>query len=119
MKKLLQKMSLLCMALIASLSMYAGDNDLLWYYTEAAPSSNPDKGLYYESKVSDAAGTKNGLKGIKLNSSGYAFFAKPAVAGKLSLTIGKRDGVGAYCRWCSLRNRDRGRTGREFRGVCD
>lgn len=90
-------MSLLCMALIASLSMYAGDNDLLWDYTEKAPSGSPDNGLYYGSNVNDAAGTKNGLKGVKLNSSGYAFFAKPAVAGKLSLTIGKRDGVGAYC----------------------
>lgn len=85
------------MALVASLSMYAGDNDLLWDYSETAPSGSPDKGLYYGSSVNDAAGTKNGLKGVKLNSSGYAFFAKPAVAGKLSVTIGKRDGVGAYC----------------------
>ena len=90
-------MSLLCMALIASLSMYAGDNDLLWDYTEKAPSGSPDNGLYYGSNVNDAAGTKNGLKGVKLNSSGYAFFAKPAVAGKLSVTIGKRDGAGAFC----------------------
>jgi len=85
------------MALIASLSMYAGDNDLLWDYTEKAPSGSPDNGLYYGSNVNDAAGTKNGLKGVKLNSSGYAFFAKPAVAGKLSVTIGKRDGAGAFC----------------------
>ena len=97
MKKRLQKMSLLCMALVASLSMYAGDNDLLWDYTEKAPSSKPDNGLYYDSSVNDAAGTKNGLKGIKLNSSGYAWFAKPAVAGKLSLTIGLRSGAGAFC----------------------
>jgi len=97
MKKLLQKMSLLCMALIASLSMYAGDNDLLWDYSETAPSGSPDKGLYYASSVSDAAGTNNGLKGVKLNSSGYAFFAKSAVAGKLSLTIGRRSGNGAFC----------------------
>ncbi len=90
-------MSLLCMALIASLSMYAGDNDLLWDYTEKAPSGSPDNGLYYGSSVNDAAGTKNGLKGVKLNSSGYAFFAKPAVAGKLSLTIGLRNGTGAFC----------------------
>ena len=90
-------MSLLCMALVASLSMYAGDNDLLWDYTEKAPSGSPDNGLYYGSNVNDAAGTKNGLKGVKLNSSGYAFFAKPAVAGKLSVTIGKRDGAGAFC----------------------
>ena len=97
MRKVLQKMSLLCMVLVASLSMYAGDNDLLWDYTESAPSSNPDNGLHYDSKVNDAAGTNNGLKGVKLNSKGFAWFAKPAVAGKLSLTIGLRSGVGAYC----------------------
>ena len=89
-------MSLLCMALVASLSMYAGDNDLLWDYTEKAPSGSPDNGLYYGSNVNDAAGTKNGLKGVKLNSSGYAFFAKPAVAGKLSLTIGPRSGSNEF-----------------------
>ena len=75
----------------------AGDNDLLWDYTEKAPSANPDNGLYYGSKVDDAAGSKNGLKGIKLNASGYAYFAKAAVAGKLTLTIGKREGTGDYC----------------------
>lgn len=66
---------------------------LTWDYTEAAPQDNPDNGLYYASKVNDGAGTNNGLKGIKLNSSGYAFFAKPAVAGKLTLVIGPRSGV--------------------------
>ena len=83
-------LAVVCMMAIVT---KAGVNDLTWDYTEAAPSKNPDNGLYYESKVSDAAGTKNGLKGIKLNSSGYAFFAKAPVAGKLTLVIGPRDGV--------------------------
>ena len=74
----------------------AGENDRLWDYTEKAPSANPDNGMYYESAVNDAAGTKNGLKGIKLNSSGWAYFEKPAVAGKLTLTFGRRSGTDAY-----------------------
>lgn len=74
----------------------AGENDRLWDYTEKAPSANPDNGMYYESIVNDAAGTKNGLKGIKLNSSGWAYFEKPAVAGKLTLTFGRRSGTDAY-----------------------
>ncbi|MCQ2243602.1 MAG: pectinesterase family protein [Bacteroidaceae bacterium] len=65
---------------------------LLWDYTEAAPSAKPDNGLYYESNVNDAAGTKNGLKGVKMNSSGYAYFTKAAVKGTLKLTFGPRDG---------------------------
>lgn len=74
---------------------------LLWDYTEAAPTGSPDNGLYYASNVNDAAGTKNGLKGIKLNSSGYAYFTKAAVKGTLKLTFGPRDGnkeikVGVY-----------------------
>ena len=66
---------------------------LTWDYSEAAPKGSPDNGLYYAASVNDGAGTNNGLKGIKLNSSGYAFFAKPAVAGKLTLVIGPRSGV--------------------------
>ena len=97
MKKQLLRLCTLCMLLVAATTAKAGDNDLKWDYTETAPSSNPDNGLYYASKVSDAAGTNNGLKGIKLNSSGYAFFAKAAVAGKLSLTIGLRSGSGDFC----------------------
>lgn len=77
-------------------SAWAGDNDLLWDYSETAPASNPDNGLYYASKVNDAAGTKNGLKGIKMNSSGYCFFAKAAVEGTLKLNIGPRDGSKAF-----------------------
>ena len=70
---------------LMSLAMLAGENDLLWDYTETAPSANPDNGLYYDSKVNDAAGTNNGLKGVKLNSSGWAYFEKANVAGKLKL----------------------------------
>lgn len=65
---------------------------LLWDYTEAAPSAKPDNGLYYDANVNDAVGTKNGLKGVKLNSSGYAYFTKAAVKGTLKLTYGPRDG---------------------------
>lgn len=70
--------------------------ELTWDYTEAKPAQNPDNGLYYDSAVNDAAGTNMGLKGIKLNSSGYAFFAKPAVAGTLTLTISQRKNANAY-----------------------
>ncbi len=79
-------------ALLTMVSAFvmAGENDLLWDYTQAAPSANPDNGLYYESKVNDATGTNLGLKGIKLNSSGYAYFEKAPVAGTLKLTISNR-----------------------------
>ena len=60
-----------------------GTNDKVWYYTTAIPSSNPDNGLTYS-----ATKTGNGLYGTKLNSDGYAWFAKAAVAGTLR--------VGAY-----------------------
>ena len=73
--------------------MFAGENDLLWDYTEGAPSSNPDNGLYYASKVTDGPGVKNGLYGIKMNGSGYAYFTKAAVAGKLKLGFGPRSGT--------------------------
>lgn len=78
--------------------MMAGPNDLLWDYTEGAPASSPDSSaakngaLYFNNKVNDAAGTNNGLKGIKLNSSGYCCFTKAAVAGKLKLSFGPRSG---------------------------
>jgi hypothetical protein len=86
--------SFLAMALM-SLTMMAGENDLLWDYTEAAPSSSPDNGLYFNNKVNDAAGTNNGLKGIKLNSSGYCCFTKAAVPGKLKLSFGPRSSSNA------------------------
>ena len=75
--------------------MMAGENDLLWDYTEGAPKNNPDNGLYYEGKITDGPGKNNGLYGIKLNSSGYACFSKAAVAGKLKLTFGPRSGSNA------------------------
>ena len=71
--------------------------ELIWDYTEAnIPTKGPDNGLYYGAYVNDAAGTNNGMHGVKLNSSGYAFFAKPAVAGKLTLTFGNRKTADAY-----------------------
>ena len=79
-------------AALVSVTMMAGPNDLLWDYMETAPSANPDNGLTYGSKVDDAAGTNNGLKGIKMNGSGYCYFTKAAVAGKLKLTFGPRSG---------------------------
>ena len=74
----------------------SGENDLLWDYTEAAPSANPDNGLYYASMVSDAVGTNNGLKGVKLNASSWAYFEKANVAGKLKLTFANRKVQTAY-----------------------
>ena len=88
----MKKTFLFVFAALTSLAMWAGENDLLWDYTEAAPSSNPDKGLTYGSKVNDAAGTQNGLKGIKMDGSGYCYFTKAAVAGKLKLTYSARSG---------------------------
>lgn len=100
MRKNLLRFSALCLMLImAVITKAQGAHDpvvLIWDYTENAPSANPDNGLYYGAKVSDAAGTNNGLKGIKMNSSGFAYFEKPAVAGKLSLTIGNRKTADAY-----------------------
>lgn len=74
----------------ATLKFKENNIHLIWDYTEAPPSNNPDNGLYYGATVNDSG--NNQLKGIKLNGSGYAYFAKPAVAGKLSLTIGPRSG---------------------------
>ena len=74
-----------------------GQSDLCWDYTEQnIPTSGPDRGLYYASYVNDAAGTNNGFHGVKLNSSGYAFFAKNPVAGTLTLTFGNRKNSNAY-----------------------
>ena len=86
-------------AALMSVAMWAGANDLLWDFTEGAPSAspvamtgNPDAKLYYGSAITDGPGKNNGLYGIKLNSSGYAYFTKAAVAGKLKLTYGPRSG---------------------------
>ena len=96
MKKIFTMMA----AALLSTAMWAGENDLLWDFTEAAPGSspvamtgNPDAKLYYGSTITDGPGKNNGLYGIKLNSSGYAYFTKAAVAGKLKLTYGPRSGA--------------------------
>ena len=71
-------------ALLTMVSAFvmAGENDLLWDYTTAKPAANAVNGWYYGSCLDD--GTSNfGLKGIKLNISGYAYFDKAPVAGKL------------------------------------
>lgn len=67
-----------------------GENDKYWYYTTAVPSGSPDNGLYY-------SGTKSGasMYGTKLNSDGYAWFVKPAVAGTLRVGAFKSDGSGS------------------------
>ena len=93
----MKKLFFLMAAALMSLTMTAGGNDLLWDYTEGAPASSPDNGLYFNNKVNDAAGTNNGLKGIKLNSSGYCCFTKAPVAGKLKLSFGPRSGSNATC----------------------
>ena len=84
-------------ALLTMVSAFvmAGENDLLWDYTTAKPAANPDNGLYYGSSLDD--GTTNlGLKGIKLNSSGFAYFEKAPVAGKLKLTISNRKNTSEF-----------------------
>ena len=84
-------------AALMSATMLAGTNDLLWDYTEKAPSANPDNGLYYSAKVDDGVkGSNNRLNGVKLNSEGWAYFEKAAVAGKLKLTFGNRKTQTAY-----------------------
>ena len=75
-------------AALLSVAMLAGDNDLLWDYTEAnIPTGGSDNGLRYNGYVNDAS-----LHGVKMNSSGYAYFTKAAVAGNLRLTFGPRNG---------------------------
>ena len=91
----------LILGCLMATAMMAGNNDLLWDYTDGAPASSPDSSaakngaLYFNNKVNDAAGTNNGLKGIKLNSSGYCCFTKAAVPGKLKLSFGPRSGSNA------------------------
>ena len=80
------------LTLMSVLSM-AGEYHLLWDYSTSAPEKNPDNGLYFASAVNDAEGVKNGLKGIKLNSSGFCYFTKAPVAGQLRLTFGARSGL--------------------------
>ena len=92
MKKQLLRLSVLSMlCMLFGSTAWAGANDLLWDYTQNAPGNSPDNGLYFGGKITDA-----GRTGVKLNGSGYAYFAKPAVAGKLTLVFGLRSGTGAY-----------------------
>ncbi len=91
----MKKIFSLIVAALMSGFMFAGENDLLWDYTEGQPSSSPDNGLYFNNKCQDAPSTNNGLNGIKLNSSGYCYFTKAAVAGKLKLSFGPRSGQNA------------------------
>lgn len=91
----MKKLFSIVAAALMSVAMYAGDNDRVWDYSAGAPSSKPDNGLYYDSKVTDGPGVKNGLYGIKMNGSGYAYFTKPAVAGTLKLGFGPRSGSNA------------------------
>ena len=67
-----------------------GENDKYWYYTTAVPSGSPDNGLNYSGTKSGA-----GMYGTKLNSDGYAWFVKPAVAGTLRVGAFKSDGSGS------------------------
>lgn len=83
----------LAVMLLQTGGIAAGTNDLLWDYTNAPPQSNPDRGLQFGGFVNDAEGVKNGLKGIKLNSSGWCCFTKAPVAGVLKLTFGPRSGM--------------------------
>ena len=99
----MKKIFSLMAAALMSVAMMAGVNDLLWDYTEGCPTVSPDSSaakngaLFWNNYVNDAAGTNNGLKGIKLNSSGYCCFTKAAVAGKLKLSFGPRSGSNATC----------------------
>ena len=95
----MKKIFSLMAAALMSVAMMAGVNDLSWDFSEGAPGDNPvaadnnaNVKLYYGSKVTDGPGTKNGLYGIKMNGSGYAYFTKAAVAGKLKLGFGPRSG---------------------------
>lgn len=98
MRKLFLSLALCCMTAFA----WAGQNDLLWDFTENAPGTspvaadnNPNVKMTYGSKVADAPSTNNGLNGVKMNGSGYCYFTKAAVAGKLKLTFGPRSGSSA------------------------
>lgn len=93
----MKKIFSLMAAALVSLSMVAGPNDLLWDYTqEKIPTTSPDNGLYYSGYVNDAPSTNNALNGVKLNSSGWAYFEKAEVAGKLKLTFANRKAQTAY-----------------------
>ena len=93
----MKKIFFLMVAAMMSLTMTAGENELLWDYTEKAPSASPDTKyadhpLYYNETVKDGTtGKGNGLNGIKMDGNGYATFEKAPVEGKLILSFGPRD----------------------------
>lgn len=89
----MRRQVLLIAAFLVSLVCMAGVNDLLWDFSVAPPAENPSRGLSFSNTVNDAEGVKNGLKGIKLNSSGWCSFIKSPVAGQLRLTYGPRSGM--------------------------
>ena len=86
-------------AALMSVAVMAGENELLWDYTETPPSASPDTKyadhpLYYNQTVKDGkTGAGNGLNGIKMDGNGYATFEKAPVEGKLILSFGPRDNV--------------------------
>ena len=93
----MKKLLLMSLFAMISLIVNAGENDLCWDYTNAdIPTKGPDNGLYYGAYVNDAAGTKLGLHGVKLNSSGWAYFEKAPVAGKLKLVISNRKSTSEF-----------------------
>lgn len=97
MRNSLLRLSVLCLTLLFSVAGKADPVVLTWDYTEnQIPTKGPDNGLYYGAYVNDAPSNNMGLNGVKLNSSGYCFFEKPAVAGKLTLTFGNRKTADAY-----------------------
>ncbi|MBO7459268.1 MAG: hypothetical protein J6T80_08480 [Paludibacteraceae bacterium] len=86
---------------LMSVAMWAGENDLLWDFTETPPNSAPVPAqnnasvnlLFNNSGVNDGMSDKNNrLNGIKLNDAGYCTFTKSAVEGKLRLGFGPRSG---------------------------
>lgn len=89
----MRRIFFLMAAIVLQMTVMAGNHDLIWDYTEHAPQTNPDRGLSFGGIVDDAPGVKNGLKGIKLNSSGWCCFTKAPVAGVLKLTFGPRSGL--------------------------
>ena len=95
----MKKLFLFVTALSLSTCLWAGENDLLWDYTnKKIPTTTPyeDNGFFYSGYVNDAPSANNGLNGVKLNSSGWAYFEKAAVAGKLRMVIGDRKTQNTY-----------------------
>lgn len=94
-------------SVITIVNIQPGESNLEWDYTdknipEEKEETDPmyeDNGLFYASFVNDKVGENvqnNGMNGVKLNSSGKAWFAKNPVAGKLTLTFGFRNSNDAF-----------------------